>query len=677
MPSPDQPINDKADDKLGRQRLAEKIAEMVTAFKEKESYVIGIEGPWGSGKTSLINLVENQLGDTVQVIKFNPWFFGDEVALIRNFFEEFGDAAATLGLTRAQNRKLARYGQKFSGAQISVAGFGFAVPALSDASMSKLREEIEEDMESAPKKILVVVDDIDRLKADEVRAVFKLVKLMANFPNTIFLLSYDRVRVEKQLSDDDFAGSEYLKKIIQVPLVLPDPNQQDINDLLGQQLDVVIEDMYGPSPSFDNKRWTNLWFSGFHELFKNIRDINTFMNSLRPNWSLVGIDDVNIIDFIGIHAIRVFAPGFYRELAANKSFFTGRENAFATASDKNAKEREEIYQEMLKTVEDKKLRILIDKICRELFPRLDNHGFGADYDEAWRKEKLVTSEEKFDFYFELAVPRGAVSDAEMKKLLTGPVDVASIRTVLLQFDKEKRLKRVLRRITDFLDGLDRERVINLTLAVWSLEGEIKIQREGMFDINDFETIATRIAYQAITKNISLAERPAVLKELFEKTNNVNQAAVMTYLVEHEFDKQGRTPLLANKDDLASFQEVVSGKIAKAVQTKTIYDIPRSAFVLYRWKEWGAPGDVKSYLEEVPKTLSGVADFLRLFVSLVYSTAGDYKKISKKDVEEFIPPLELLNVINSASEDAIKSLSSEQQEAIVLFTKPPRGDGFDD
>ncbi|NBV77239.1 NTPase [bacterium] len=84
---PDTPIEDKDSDKLRRAPLAAKVAELVNNFEGKESFVVGIEGVWGSGKTSFVNLiVDNLSSEKTVVIPFNPWNFSGQNELIEDFF---------------------------------------------------------------------------------------------------------------------------------------------------------------------------------------------------------------------------------------------------------------------------------------------------------------------------------------------------------------------------------------------------------------------------------------------------------------------------------------------------------------------------------------------------------------------------------------------------------------
>ncbi|GGP06656.1 hypothetical protein GCM10010992_27440 [Cloacibacterium rupense] len=59
-------------------------------IKSDEGLVIGLYGVWGEGKTSVLNMIQNDLEekDDIFVVKFNPWIFKDEDFLILNFLKK-------------------------------------------------------------------------------------------------------------------------------------------------------------------------------------------------------------------------------------------------------------------------------------------------------------------------------------------------------------------------------------------------------------------------------------------------------------------------------------------------------------------------------------------------------------------------------------------------------------
>ena len=197
-------------------------------------------------------------------------------------------------------------------------------------SLGNQRKEIDKFLEKLPRRLVIVIDDIDRLDGEETRLIFKLVKLVADFPNTIFLLAYDREKVGKRMDEwsirdgDSIEGQEYLKKIVQQPFPLPKPEKDDIyTELLkaiGNELNRI---------GFDRKQVSDLhWFNlvSFNEplmeLFSTIRDVKRYVNSLRLDLSILDKEEINPIDFACIEAIRVFAPEVYLAMTNEARVFT-------------------------------------------------------------------------------------------------------------------------------------------------------------------------------------------------------------------------------------------------------------------------------------------------------------------------------------------------------------------
>ena len=89
--SSDKPIRKITEDLLGRAPFSLQLAKAITNYNENSGLVIGIYGGWGTGKTSIINMIENEISnledDKIIFIRFSPWNYSDKDSLIRLFFE--------------------------------------------------------------------------------------------------------------------------------------------------------------------------------------------------------------------------------------------------------------------------------------------------------------------------------------------------------------------------------------------------------------------------------------------------------------------------------------------------------------------------------------------------------------------------------------------------------------
>jgi predicted KAP-like P-loop ATPase len=209
----DNPIRNADQDTLSRTAGAGHFAAQVLSLDATEGVVVGVLGPWGSGKTSFINLGRPALQNAgAAILEFNPWMFSGAEHLVESFFVEL---AAQLkvqpGLTEVGSR-IEAYGEAFSGlGWLPLVGpwieRGRGAAKILGALLQQRKEGIADRREKLTKalkalshRIIVVLDDIDRLSTREIRDVFRLVRLTASFPNVIYILAFDRARVETALS---------------------------------------------------------------------------------------------------------------------------------------------------------------------------------------------------------------------------------------------------------------------------------------------------------------------------------------------------------------------------------------------------------------------------------------------------------------------------------------------
>lgn len=144
-------------------------------------------------------------------------------------------------------------------------------------SVSEVKREIKKELQERRKKLVVVIDDIDRLNQSEIRQIFRLIRVNADFPNTIYLLAFDRKIIEKNLEEQvGVSGKEYLNKIVQVNFDVPFAKPTKISAFLFKELDRILDVLPDSAQKYfgkDEPYWANVYHSGFKDFFKNIRDV--------------------------------------------------------------------------------------------------------------------------------------------------------------------------------------------------------------------------------------------------------------------------------------------------------------------------------------------------------------------------------------------------------------------
>ena len=123
----------------------------------------------GTGKTSFLNMVKERLGTSVICFDFNPWLFSDQESLLLDFFARFSEAIQDDVPGKKAQRRIATYASKLSryGFEgVSVAGVSWnPLKAFTTQSVSENRKQVDDLLRGLPRKVVVVVDDIDRLDA--------------------------------------------------------------------------------------------------------------------------------------------------------------------------------------------------------------------------------------------------------------------------------------------------------------------------------------------------------------------------------------------------------------------------------------------------------------------------------------------------------------------------------
>jgi predicted KAP-like P-loop ATPase len=300
----DNPIESSDQDELGRVRVAETLAREILSLDASAGCVVGILGPWGSGKTSLLNLMRGDLKKSdrdLAILEFNPWMFSGTDELLQTFFIEVGaqfrgrtDRLAELandieayGEIVAPLRLLPVIGVWVERARSAIAAVKKALERRKGGALAN-RKRLAEKLAALQTPIVLVIDDIDRLHTEEIREIFKLVRLTASFPNIIYVLAFDRHRVETALSEEGLNGRDYLEKILQVAYDIPAIPPVILTRSLTTAIDASLKDIDDHGP-FDRAAWPDVLFEIVRPLIRNVRDVRrsrrfATWNTCQPGW---------------------------------------------------------------------------------------------------------------------------------------------------------------------------------------------------------------------------------------------------------------------------------------------------------------------------------------------------------------------------------------------------------
>lgn len=684
MLSSDSPIKTKEGDLLNRYQFASSLGKALLDWKNEEGIVIGLYGKWGSGKSSVINLAvefikketSKKKNNSPIIIRFNPWNFTEQNQLITIFFTEIakvinyydkGKDAKKVG------KKLITYSKFFTVLSLVPGLDPYAKIVekvfkqvgettkewgeLQTKNLEQYKEELDNSISKLGRKIIIVIDDIDRLNPKEIKQIFQLVKQNANFPNTMYLLALDQQKVVEQIQED----IEFLEKIIQVGFHIPSVEDIRLKKILFSELDQILKPF--PEELWSDQRWNEVFHAGYKNLFDSVRKIKRYINSLRFNINIIS-SEVNPLDFFVIEAIRVFYPSFYEDVARNKELFVGK--TFLD-NDRDRESRKQQFENIFNLITDEGDRRIVKSLTFQLFPQVEGvyRNQTTNEQDDWFKEKRVCSEDRFGNYFYLSLPEGEISQQEMDVIVNSSGNPEKLKAILENLLKENRIRRCLERLPEFIDKVPSKNVYTFVLAFFNISDSISRQREGDLDFGP-EIQVARLAYHLI-KKLDIKDRANTLEKLIKNSMSID-APVRFVSIQKDSQKDTTKEKLIEDSDVEKLIEAALDKIKDFSKTGQLKEVPGFAYLLYRWKHWEKIEEPKRYIEELIKTPKGIASLLKGFTAQSISNGKRHYNLSYKDLKEFIDLQVLKDRVSKLASNDKKSLAKEERERVEDFIK---------
>ena len=329
---PDVPIAPDDKDLLGRGEYVNVVASLIRGAKVGESArYIGLYGTWGEGKTSVIPRIQRALRyEGYSFVDFRLWEYADRKNLPQLLFNAIASQErlrldrTLAGLFRSFGRSLVSSSSAL--ADIPIAGGVIAGLYEHISSPEKIKEDLRQALIRHTNKIVVVLDDLDRLLADDIYELIRLIKANGDLPNVIYLVSADREYLASALAsklptrtseqEQLEEGRRYLEKIIPVECNLPIVKEARYVGLfkfmLGQEIAFPSD--------FDLKKYSGDLIAPY---LLTMRNVKRLVNAVYVQWmyqctkSAGARPKINIGDMIALTAVKVFARPLYESLRKN------------------------------------------------------------------------------------------------------------------------------------------------------------------------------------------------------------------------------------------------------------------------------------------------------------------------------------------------------------------------
>lgn len=700
MYNSDKPIEDFKDDILGRGTFAKQLAKAIISLSTTDNFTIGLFGKWGSGKTSIINMAEKEIERLSKdmpedkspiVVRFEPWNFTDSNNLILQFFKYLRNQLDIKDNSKLK-RNIGEALQSYSSAIESTMSIPVISSHISDlipfsgiikSSMKfigvlfknnaaendllKAKEKLAELLRKPDRKIVIIIDDIDRLTNNQIRLIFQLVNSVAGLPNLVYVLSMDKevvIRALKSVQECD--GNEYLEKIIQMPFEVP---QMDKIRLLYLFLDKLQKILKGKIGDYFNKEyWKDALKYCIEPNISSIRDVNRILNAFEFKYDMI-YSEVNFIDMLIITILQVKEPQVLQWIMDHKHELC---TYYTPYNGKNEKEK---YLNRLKDICNNPE--IIEDLISVLFPKFGYKiGFSSELysDNQLIRELRIANINKFELYFNLDINNIFISRAKVKEsILTMEYD--QIEDLIIDLNFKGKIIYYIEDLRSLIKEIPYNR-IQLFIKVFCKN----LYKLYGYDIKYSLKISDRSKAEGFIESLisqlkSKVEKYEIYKYIIENGDlevlrfigrliNIIEISFGRLACKEESDIKEEHEITL--DQLISLEKIYSNRVLYIAKEKSLFNIDNLSIIMYLWKNFNK-NTYKEYMINLLKDDINVLNFI-IRISSLWRGANEQRwSFDKENYEEFISGERVIECIEKMiNSSEIKNFNDEELVKLATF-----------
>jgi predicted KAP-like P-loop ATPase len=506
-------------------------------------------------------------------------------------------------------------------------------------TLAQLRGEITAELGKLRDKkrpVVVIIDDIDRLNAEEIRLLFQLVKVNADFPNLVYLLLFQKNIVTDALAKVTAdSGEEYLKKIVQVEFDVPHASRGLMLTIFQDGLNQIL-DTERIKMRWDKDRIADLFEDDLWPYFQTLRDVKRFLGTFDFYFNGQvnhGVLEVNPVDLLAIEVLRTFDHETYLAIrdALGYSFRGSLARLLFGAEERKKRVTVEIDAIVNRPGLGEPQKGRLRAVLRALFP--DDHD--GEFMAKAERDLRICHPAHFGKYFEHSLDETATSAASIQALLqlVGQREKFAVR--LLEVCRSGEVEEVLKKVRLYFEDIPASAAESFIGALFDVGDELPKAKMDLLN-RELTFEAARMCYWLLQKLPDSATRKLVLERTLATTKGVVVPVVVIGILLPPRERKEERPQLLEPADLAPLQQVVLARIRAMAASGAIWQRQHFQLFLYRWRDWAGLEEVNAWLREALHTPQRKLEFLTFMLSesIVNGHKLEYF-LSAKSLEEFV------------------------------------------
>lgn len=633
----DQPA---ADDAFGRKPFAESLARSLVLPNNSPGLVVGIEGEWGSGKSTLIGFITKHLRENQKaiVIDFNPWMVSTTGVLVEALI---GQIAASINKNTDEGQNGIDVSQKllnYASLLISlkyIPGFSWIGLTAEDAinagqktlddikkllpnlDLTQKKNEVIKALQELERPIIVIVDDLDRLPAEEIRIMIQAIKAVADFPQITYLLAYDPNIIARAIAENEKSGLSYLEKIVQVAYPLPPLPKRQLKHFVDGKIQELLKQLKITLRTYEKDRYEESVVL-MTQLSRHPRDVIRITNRLILSLPATQ-GEVNTADVIVFEALTQRFPALRKATHEHSADFTGHFYRGDLISEQDVfdwemffKSREEktehAWLKHLPKDNDHELQIL-NKTCLFLFEKDSKNGD----DDKFADHLRIADPDRLARLFNLTSIEGVPEAKDIHELLMDP---EKLENELNKQDEEGKLF-LLEWLLAYAPSCDKKDfkgcIDSLTKVSQQLTNKSRLTNAVANSISNLMLRLLRI-------------KPSDYEQYFLNIVNNSPLSISENILLQAYQEQGKwiirpndevateRQLISNSELVDQAKETWSNRVRESVKQNTLHREALLPSILYRFAQFNDNDYLETYaaIDQMCRTEEGLAAFLKSF-----------------------------------------------------------------
>lgn len=714
---PDRPIESAEEGRLGFSSIADNLAISISNLNAKDGLVIGIEGAWGCGKSSILNLFCAKIKGqkNISIIRFSPWIIGNRDSMVSSLMGEVSNRIEEIVGKKDLAKKLRQYGAHV-GKLASLANLAdsLGVPHAKKVGallnkggemlslskpLSALKDDLTKSLRELDKSFVVIIDDLDRLEPEEALEIMRLIRAVGDFPNIIYILCYDRKILSESLKmalriED---GGLYLQKIVQASFSVPKPEEFDLRGWLNEECHLLHQAITGtPLSKHVSERLKSVCYTQGGQI-ETPREVNLALNSLRLVYPSVA-GKVDFPDLCWLHLIKIKNDAFYRWIENYLNIFSVVSRGEGRVDEaEHTKIAAELLQHLGLTEntaqESRAIEILVNLqehlpgiasfLSRGENPRRLIFNSLSEEDHANLESGFrLGSPSHYRLYFSFSQPSGTLDEAELAAIISKANSGVSVESDFKKFIGVNRPQGGTM-YSVFLDRLKRtalerytpegvKMLLNALIETIDEASKKESNADRHFKIDIGRTGV--LLFSHILPSIAQAERREFIKGLFREGKSIGW--LVADFMGGELFAQGRNGLHVQGQSILTPQElddgihIVNERLVGSDRT-TIPSVPDPLSFFYRWQQSGDLGkeNLRVWISEFSDPDKGFLDLLEMCRGYVVSSnRGAYRPLNQREIDNlFESPQDVMQRVEGIAESANHTeLKAQAQELLEAY-----------